>query len=719
MVRHRLDPLLNPRSIALVGASGRQGSPGHTLVDMVINAGFTGAVYPVNPRYDTLLGLPCYRSLDALPETVEHAVLAVADERLETVLAQAIDHGVKAVTIYASCYLAHDSAPSLQQRLTAMAKAADIVICGGNGMGFYNLTHGLHAGVFPKPDRIPKGGVSYIAQSGSAFTTYVHNGRHIRFNLCVSSGNELVTTVADYMDWCLEQDETDVIALFLETVRDPVAFVTALDKAVQNRIPVIVLKIGKTPLSMEMATTHTGAIAGNHDVLQALFRRYGVIEVNDLDEMAATLTLFQSARRAGPGSLATIHESGGFRELMVDLADELEIGFANIETSTKQAIQQHLDPGLKAENPLDAWGTNDNFESRFQACLSALVKDCHVSVGAFFANFRDGYYLSEGFYRVMKHTLNESGKPIAMINCYSGTMNHELSRQCGDIGLPFIDGVKEGLLAIRHLFRYRDFCHQQGRQVASLPRCTQAVTKWRARLSVSDVVTLSESTAMKLLCDFAIPTPAHAVIGSEDELRAAASKIGFPLVLKTAETGIAHKSDQGGVFVNITDVSELTWHYRDLRHRIGPQALVSKCMDSGIEIGLGVINDPQFGPFVMVAAGGVLIEIIDDHALAQAPVSRIEAQHMVETLKVNRLLEGVRGEPARNKEALIDVIVSLSEMAYHLRHDVAEIDLNPVIVTESAAIVVDALVVRRPSAPTMAADFALSRGADDSQSSRS
>ena len=209
--------------------------------------------------------------------------------------------------------------------------------------------------------------------------------------------NELATTVADYMDWCLDQPETRVIGLFLEAIRDPKGFIAALDKAMQRDIPVVVLKVGKSPLGAQMAQTHTGAVAGNHAAYEALFKKYGVIEVEEFGELMSTLMIFQSDRRPGPGKLATIQESGGLMELVTDLAYQEQVEFAPIEEYTRKNIQQHLDPGLKAANPLDAWSSNTNFENRFLGCMTALMKDPNVAVGVFFANFRDGYYLSEAF----------------------------------------------------------------------------------------------------------------------------------------------------------------------------------------------------------------------------------------------------------------------------------------------------------------------------------
>ncbi|MDH3386270.1 MAG: acetate--CoA ligase family protein [Gammaproteobacteria bacterium] len=694
---HPLDPLLRPASIALVGASDRPDSPGQVLARMVLDSDYAGEVYPVNPGYREILGRACYPGIESLPATVDHVVIALGNPHLESALEAAIAHGARAATIYSSGILAQDAEPRLGARLATMAKAAGIKICGINGMGFYNVSENLYAGIFPRAAEIVGGGISYIAQSGSAFTTLCHNGCRLGFNLCVSAGNEIVTSVADYMDWSLEQADTRVIGLFLETVRDPAAFVAALDKAWQKGIPVVVLKIGKSPLGAKMAVTHTGAIAGNHAAFEALFRRYGVIEVNDFDEMASILMLLQSGREAADGGFAAVFESGGFRELITDEAFEIGVDFASLEGTTMQALKQHLDPGLEAENPLDVWGSHDRFEERFEACMDLLMQDPNVAAGAFISNLRDGYYLSEAIYRVVERISRNTRKPIALATCFADLANAGICRRAHAAGIPVIDGARETLLAFRHLFEYHRFkrCRPPAVEVSQLDPAS--VSAWRQKLETHPAPTLGEIESLTLLQDFAMPVIDHRSVQNRSELIAAAQALGYPLVLKTAATGVKHKSDSKGVFVNIDSKRILLERYDDLNQRLGPAALVSRMIGDGVEIGLGTFNDAQFGPVVMVAAGGVLVELLSDHAVAMCPVDAREAERMIGSLRANRLLQGVRGMTPANRQALVDAIVCLSVIAYELRDCIAEIDINPVLVNAQAAFAVDALILCKQS----------------------
>ena len=694
-VKHKLDPLLRPSSIALLGASGRSGSPGNVLANMVIGSNYAGKVYPVNRSYPEILGKTCYADLASLPQRVEHVVIALGNSGLEQAMQAAIEHGARAATIYSSGLLDEGDSPRLLARLQAMAREADLLVCGANGMGFYNPGIDLYAGFFQRGEELPHGGISYIAQSGSAFAALCHNGCRLGFNLCVSTGNEMLTGVADYMDWSLAQDDTRAIGLFLETVREPQAFVAALEKANTRQVPVVVLKTGKSARSAQMAMTHTGAISGSHAAFEAVARRYGIIEVGDFDEMAATLMLLQSGRRPGAGGLAAMFESGGLRGFVTDLAQQYGVEFAPLEAATISNLHQHLEAGLEAENPLDAWGSHDGFEENFEACLDLLMRDANVAAGAFVSNFRDRYFLSEAIFRVVEKVGATTDKPILLANCYSDLDNGDICRRGREAGIPVVDGARESLLALRHLFAWRDFLQQREATHPHPLADEERLARCAAILGQCGGGTLDESQALELLSAYSIPVVEHETVDDEQQLAAAASRLGFPLVLKTAEPGIAHKSDVGGVRVDLRSELELGQAYADLRVRLGPQALVSKLHRGGVELALGTIDDPQFGPLVMLAAGGTLVEVLGDRALALCPVDAVTAARMIDSLRVARLLDGVRGKPAADREALIDAIVRLSQLAFHLREKIAELDVNPMIVDAHGALAVDALIVTR------------------------
>ena len=321
------------------------------------------------------------------------------------------------------------------------------------------------------------------------------------------------------------------------------------------------------------------------------------------------------------------------------------------------------------------------------------MQDPNVAACAFFSNFRDGYFLAEAIYRIVEKVGRESGKPLVLANCYSDLANTALCQRGYADGVAILDGTRSALLAFKKLFKYRDFKLRQDDQAESIAPADAKVEHWRNTLAGHAGDTLGESDALALLRDFSIPVTNHISIASEAELLEAVGKLGYPVVLKTAQPGLNHKSDSAGVFVGIGNRQELLRHYRDMSARLGEKALLSQMVESGIEIALGTVNDRHFGPVIMVAAGGVLVELLFDRVLAMCPVSAAQAATMLDSLKANRLLLGLRGRPAANRQALIDVIVKLSQLAYEMRDGIAEIDINPIIVTDREAIAVDALIL--------------------------
>jgi acyl-CoA synthetase (NDP forming) len=273
MPAHRLDPLLKPASVALIGASPKPDSVGRGMITAATAPGTPSRIYLVNPAYQEIEGQRCYPDLASLPEKVDLAVIGVANHRVEAALLEAVAAGARAATLFGSCYLPEDRDPPLTKRLAAIARDAAIPICGANCMGFYHLNFGLRVCGFPPPDWIKPGRIALITHSGTVFSALCHNDKRLRFGLAVSSGQELVTTAADYLDFALAQPDIRCVGLFLETVRDPAGFVTALERARERHVAVVALKVGRTDASAAMAASHSGAVAGDHAAYRALFDR--------------------------------------------------------------------------------------------------------------------------------------------------------------------------------------------------------------------------------------------------------------------------------------------------------------------------------------------------------------------------------------------------------------------------------------------------------------
>ncbi len=457
MTGHRLDRMLNPRSIAVVGASQREGSAGHGMIHGLINAGFNGAIFPVNPRYRNVAGLACHGSLAELPQAVDLAMLGVNSTRLEGQLDDAIAMDAGGAVIFDTCYLDGESDRGLLNRLKAKARAADLPVCGGNGMGFINLSQRLPVTIFDASSKLRGGGnVAFITHSGTVFSEIGNNDFRYACNLIVSCGQEINGTMADYMDYALDMESTRVIALFMEEARDPRAFTAALEKARRKDIPVVVMKVGRTRLAAEFARVHSDADTGNDMAYQAVFDHYGVMRVGSMDEMANLLALLSHERQLAPGGLGVVLDSGGEREMFTDLADDTGVPLAVITGETEARIRPHLHHALEPVNPLDAWGTAHNYEDDFEAYFLAMAQDPGVAMVTFCGDFQWNPTVERGYAKALVAAFGQTGKPVsAILNTpMSGLLT--AGKDMSSHGIVVLCGTRESLLAIRHALSWRN-----------------------------------------------------------------------------------------------------------------------------------------------------------------------------------------------------------------------------------------------------------------------
>ena len=695
--RTALERMLEARSVAVVGASVKEGSLGRQMMVELLRGGFDGEIYPVNPGYDEVQGLRCYPAIADVPARVDLAILGVANQRVEQALRDAVAAGARSAVTFSSLFEAESPSPELPpltERVARIARDAGIAMCGGNGMGFLNLEARLRATGFDTPDGIRSGHVTFVSHSGSAFAALAFNDRGIGFNVIVSSGQELVTDVADYVEHSLGLASTRVIALLIETVRRPDAFRAALAHAAERDVPVIALKVGRTERSKSMVVAHSGALAGEDGAYEALFDAYGVLRVTTLDEMADAMELLSGPRRVTTGrGISSIHDSGGERALLVDVAADLGVPFAQISDTTTARIQDALDPGLEAANPLDAWGTGIDADRIFIECLHALHDDPDTAALAFVVDMtRQGEPHDVGYLEIARQVFASTTKPFCVLSNLASAVANDEAALLRDGGIPVLEGTASGLAALKHLLGYRDR-RALPAVVPPSPVADDVRERWRARLALGPE--LSELDGLAVLADYGVPT-AHAVAASSaDEAVAAAERVGWPVVLKTAAPGVRHKSDVGGVVLDVAGPGSLRAAYDDIALRLGPQVVVAAMVPTGIELALGVVRDPQFGPLVLVAAGGVLVEVLHDRRLAFPPLDEPRARDLVDRLRVRPLLDGVRGAPPADVDAFVHAVTRLSVLAADLGDRLDALDVNPVIVTSDGCVAVDALVIPR------------------------
>ena len=676
--------------MAVVGASTREDSMGEWALRNLERGRFPGKIYPVNPAYEVVRDLPCFASLADLPERPDLVIFTIGDHRLEQTLDEAIALSIPAAVIMSSLVIDDDDMPVLKDRVQKKLRDAGMLVCGANGMGFYNVRDHVLACGFDSTMHEPPGNVTIISHSGSGMCGIIDCDKRVRTNLSVSTGNELSVTMDEYLDFALDLPETKVVGLFVETARNPEGFRAALAKAVDKRIPIVAIKVGKTAKAAELTVSHSGAMAGDDAAYQALFDRYGVHRVADMDEFATALIMFAELNPIGPGGLVTLHDSGGERQLMVDLAAEADVPLTDLTAESVVALEKILDPELPAVNPLDGWSRGGTTASQqMQESLVIMMNDPGTAMGAgILDRAPDGLVYTEYVDRVTIAKAR-TGKPVALVGSRQGTGEDPRVVETTHAGIPVLDGVPSFLRGVRGLMNYRDFLAHKANDVPNARE--NVVEKWTARLATGAAFDEYESFAM--LQDFEIETSTAGIADSAEELSTLAASFDYPLVLKTAMPGIQHKTEVGGVHVGIKDGEQLLETYTLLAKKLGPRVLLSQMVEAGVDMILGVKRDPQFGPIVILGMGGLLAEVQKDVVFLLPPFDRAYARRQLEKLRLRPLLDGVRGRPPADIDGFCFAAEKFSVMVDGLGAGLCELDINPLIVNERGCVAVDALVV--------------------------
>jgi len=686
---HRLDPLLDPESIVIVGAT-TSGGMGSRVIKNLQNGGYKGKLYGLHPKNKDAFGVPCYPDFKSLPEKVEHAIFAVSDERVEGLVDDAIEAGVKAMSMMSMLYLDDDQKPYLKDRIQTKLKEADILLCGANGMGFFHIEKGVWVnGHFSRPNH-ESGGVCIISQSGSGVAGIIDCEERINLNLSVSSGSELTVGAEDYLDYILHQESTTVVGLFLETIRKPDQMIKSFELANEKRIPIVVLKTGRTERSAELTVSHSGGLAGVDDCYNALFDKYGIQRVADMDELATTLIMFDQPHSLANGNMVSMHDSGGERQLIIDIADQQGVEFAELEEATTQKLEEILDPGLPPVNPLDAWGKGLGDADQIMIdSMIAMLSDSNASMGAIVMDRGPLGKIFPEYVDYLEQTNQQTGKPVFLVSNRQGTGTDPLVLELSQNGMPVLDGMHSFLAGVRCLHQYRDFLNRKDEINVDLN--ADKLKKYQGQLEKSDFV--SEADALNMFFDLGLNANQSNIVANEEELVSTAKEMGFPLVLKTAVEDVYHKSELSGVYLNIDTEEKLRSSYKELQEKLPGNALLAKMVQSeGVEMIVGMTTDQQLGPMVTIGFGGYYAEAMNDAITLMPPFSKEMAKNALSKLKMKTLLEGYRGSKPADLDAFAEFASRFSVIAVELSNQVCEIDLNPVILGNDNCIAVDALI---------------------------
>jgi acyl-CoA synthetase (NDP forming) len=681
--------VLRPRSIAIVGASETAAAGwSKALFANVRHFGTAVPVYPINPRRDTVWGERCYASFADLPEPVDLALMIMPAPAIPGMLREGLARGLKAATIYAAGFGegADHEGTELADELREIC-AAGLSLVGPNCMGALSVREQLYLYPAARVLDVQPGNVALAMQSGGLFQFWLQQAaaRGLGFSYAVTSGNELNLDLADYIDFFVDDENTQVICALAEGIRRPAAFVAAAAKALARKKPVILVKIGRTEAAQRAAQSHTGSLAGDDRVLDAVCERYGIVRVATLDDMMETALVMRAGRLPSGSRIAMVGYSGAARGLALDVAGDEHLAFSELSAETSAALQPNLDRGISIEMPIDLGPMATADPERYSRINQIVAADPGVALLAV-----------QGQLPVLNETPNpkwfaaiaaSTGKPVF---AYSRTAQNvfENSRAFQhDTGMSFIQGIPETLRAAKHLIRYAQRVTQGGGAALPAPLADP--------MPIEDALTAA-----------GVAAPAEALVTDASAAVAAAARIGYPVALKLHSPLPIHKTELSGVLLGLRDESDVRRAAGTLFAQIAAHpelhcdGLLVQEMVSGVEMIVGARRDPQFGPVLLVGLGGVFVEVFDDIVLQLLPVTPDDVRAMLARLRGKVMLGAFRGRPERDTEALVAAVVAIGNAFLQRRDVLDDIEFNPLIVLERGRGVraVDVRAVRRETA---------------------
>jgi acyl-CoA synthetase (NDP forming) len=697
-------PLLEPRSIALLGASDRPSARSRAIHSTLAILGYTGDIYPINPRYETVGGLRCHPSLADLPQEPDVVAFCIGQADVLQHLEQAAVRGARAAVVYEGGFAERGEAGrALQSRIVGLCREASIALCGPNCMGVLNPVH--RSSVYKQAVRDPQrlaGNVGLVSQSGSVCIGLLTDVRRFGFSHVVSSGNEAVVTTVDYLEALIDDPHTRVIALFMESVQQPERFVAALDRAAACGKPVVVLKVGRNARTAQAIQSHTGGLAGSSRVFSEVLRAHRAIEVFDLDEFAEVIAACQAIRWPAGRRLAVVTASGGQAELALDVASAFGCDLAPIDEALRARLEALIGPVPGDGNPLDAWGSGD-FQATFPQAMRVLDESGRFDAIVMCMDGADGQPIGNparvlDFAQVLVEAARDSRTPCYGLNLRPGIVSTAQAALLAGAGLALLGGSRQGLGALDRLARWMA---PAGNPKIPVPGLADGLFAELER--VPGRPTINEFDAKRVLAAADLPVARERRVATLDEAEAAARDIGYPVVLKVVSDAIAHKTELGLVQVDLRDAPGLRAAWERLLRRVPPVGpgvpehafLVQEMVRGGLEVFVGIHRDPNFGLVIAFGLGGILVEVLDDTALRPLPLRDGEAAALVRQIRGAALLDGVRGGAPLDVPALIDCIEVLADLAVDAGEALSAIDLNPIIVLPAGqgCRIVDALIV--------------------------
>ena len=682
--------LFAPRSVAIIGASRNPAKVGHTILRNAVKSGYKGKIYPINPKAKEILGIRCYKSILDVPDEVDLAVIAVPAPTVLDVAKECGEKGVKyLVVISAGFKEIGGEGVDRERNLISIGKKYGMRILGPNCLGFidtYTPLNVTFAAVMPR-----KGRIAFISQSGALITAILDWSirRGIGFSKIISLGNKADLDETDFIQALGQDENTNVILLYIESIENGSKFIEVARKVSAEK-PIIVVKGGITEAGAKAAMSHTGAMAGSFTSYSVAFKKSGILLASTLDELFDYALAFSNQPIPASNNIAIVTNAGGPGIITADLSVKHGLRLSSFNINTINKLRSKLPPAAAIYNPVDVLG--DARADRYEFAIKTVLSDENVSGLIVILTPQAMTEPLETAKAILRAHSMYPNKPI-IAAFIGGETVEEAAKLLIENGIPCFDLPERAVIAMKGLCMYRKYLDSLEKEPERIVRFYD-VDLTRARRIIEKVreerrKVLLEVEAKELIRAYGIPTPLTVLVKTEDEAVEAANKIGYPVVLKVSSPQILHKTDIGGVVLNINSDREVREAFRTILNRARkyvPRAVlygitVQKMVPRGREVIIGVSKDPTFGYLIMFGSGGIYANLFRDVSFRLTPVTLGEVKEMLRETKAYAILKGIRGEPPADISSVINVILRVNQLIQDIP-EIVEMDINPLFVYE-------------------------------------
>ena len=708
--------MLHPRNIVLVGATDKPGNYAERIWNNLIKYKYEGGLFPVNAKRETIWGVPCYKDFASLPEKPDHVLVLVPARFAVQVIRDAAAAGARSATIVTSGFseLQDEESQRLALELKEAVRETGLAVTGPNCLGNLSAGEKLFTNIDDRIVTMEAGPVAIAGQSGAIVMAIRQTleDRGVGVGYMVTTGNETGLETPDLMAYFAADPSIRVIVVYLEGVRNTKVFREACKAARAAGKPVIALKLGASEGGRAAAMAHTGALAGSIETFDAISTREGVIRVRGLDELIETTECFVHAEPPKSNRLAAVSLSGGKRGLLIDAFYSAGLNFASLSPNATEQLAKMLGPGSIVGNPLDAGFAAVVDPSVYMNSIKIMIDDPDTDIVIIDAELpKAPHELRERNLRIVNEMAGAASKPVVYISAMSiGFTEFTKALRKSLPNIAVMQGLDRAVGAIKSLIEYSSLRKEVPDIVSSSKASARAVLE-KTLKSANGAAALDEVASKKLLKAYGIPVSKEEIAQTAAEAVKIAKKIGFPVVAKVVSADILHKSDIGGVVLNLNSAAEVRKAFNDITARVKkiksePKLegiLIAQQVKADLELVVGASLDAEMGPVVLFGTGGVDIELMKDVALAGAPLDETEAKQLIAKTKAGVKMKGYRGKPALHEPSAVKALVGLSNLMADAGNRIASIDVNPFLINSKVGVAVDGLIVLNNDAANKAA----------------